>query len=137
MRCPKCGYVSFDYNLECPKCNKDISAEQQKMNIFPFKPEPPFLLGTLLGETDETHAEFDVDSASDSGSEELGSGLIESDEIIMKWKHVAPKDVRIDPSVSNIIDQHVDLVGYIFPETADFGFGKFLIKHLYIPINIV
>jgi hypothetical protein len=35
------------------------------------------------------------------------TALIESDEIIMKWKHVAPKDVRIDPSVSNIIEMLV------------------------------
>ena len=29
------------------------------------------------------------------------------DEVIFKWKHVAPKDVRIDPSVSNVVEMVV------------------------------
>jgi hypothetical protein len=50
MKCPKCNYVSFDYNQTCPKCGKDISVEQEKLNIPAFKPAPPSLLGGLLGE---------------------------------------------------------------------------------------
>jgi len=38
MKCPKCGYISFDYNQVCPKCNKDISADGQKMNLPSYKP---------------------------------------------------------------------------------------------------
>ena len=30
-----------------------------------------------------------------------------NDEIIFKWKHVAPKDVRIDPSISNVVEMLV------------------------------
>ena len=55
IRCPKCGYVSFDYNQVCPKCSKDISAEQEKLNFFPFRPDPPSLLGALTGEANESH----------------------------------------------------------------------------------
>ena len=29
------------------------------------------------------------------------------DEVVLKWKHVAPKDVRIDPSISNIVEMLV------------------------------
>src|SRR4030042_2454809 len=54
MKCPKCGYVSFDYNLSCPKCNKDISSEQEKLHIPAFRPDPPFLLGALTGEANES-----------------------------------------------------------------------------------
>lgn len=54
MKCPKCGYISFDYNLSCPKCNKDISSEQEKMHIPAFRPDPPFLLGALTGEANES-----------------------------------------------------------------------------------
>jgi len=49
MKCPKCGYVSFDSNLECPKCRADISMEQSKLNLPFFRPSPPFLLGALVG----------------------------------------------------------------------------------------
>ncbi|MFO7738714.1 MAG: hypothetical protein R6V46_09580 [Desulfatiglandaceae bacterium] len=51
MKCPKCNYISFDYNQVCPKCNKNISSEQQRMNLPDYKPSPPYLLGSLLGET--------------------------------------------------------------------------------------
>ena len=54
MKCPKCGYISFDYNLSCPKCNKDISAEQEKLHIPAFRPDPLFLLGALTGEANES-----------------------------------------------------------------------------------
>jgi len=49
MKCPKCSYISFDYNEICPKCNKDISTEREKMNLPTFRPNPPFLLGSLVG----------------------------------------------------------------------------------------
>jgi len=54
MKCPKCSYISFDYNLSCPKCNKDISSEQEKMHIPAFRPDPPLLLGALTGEANES-----------------------------------------------------------------------------------
>jgi|OpeIllAssembly_1097287.scaffolds.fasta_scaffold517554_2 ssDNA-binding Zn-finger/Zn-ribbon topoisomerase 1 len=41
MKCPKCGYVSFDSNLECPKCRADISMEQSKLNLPFFKEFAP------------------------------------------------------------------------------------------------
>jgi hypothetical protein len=49
MKCPKCGYISFDYNQVCPKCNKDIGNEQEKLNLPGFKPDPPYLLEALTG----------------------------------------------------------------------------------------
>lgn len=49
MRCPKCGYISFDHNLTCPKCNKDISGDQKRLNLTFFMPSPPPLLGALIG----------------------------------------------------------------------------------------
>ncbi|MBW2017820.1 MAG: hypothetical protein JRJ01_13440 [Deltaproteobacteria bacterium] len=50
MKCPKCNYISFDYNLACPKCNRDISQVQAMLNFPAFPPNPPFLLGALIGE---------------------------------------------------------------------------------------
>ena len=55
MRCPKCGYISFDHNLVCPKCNKDISGEQKRLNLPSFMPSPPRILEPLLGETGDSH----------------------------------------------------------------------------------
>ncbi|MEJ2724958.1 MAG: hypothetical protein P8175_10005, partial [Deltaproteobacteria bacterium] len=69
MKCPKCNYVSFDYNQVCPKCSKDISAEQDKLHIPAFRPNPPAALGALLGETNDSHVGVRM-----SDSSELGYG---------------------------------------------------------------
>jgi hypothetical protein len=50
MKCPKCGYTSFDHNDNCPRCRKDIAAERHRLNLPAFTPNPPYLLGPLNGE---------------------------------------------------------------------------------------
>ena len=54
MKCPKCDYISFDYNQVCPKCEKDISGEQAKLNLPRYRPNPPYLLARLTGEIYES-----------------------------------------------------------------------------------
>src|SRR4030043_1611429 len=79
MRCPKCGYESFDYNQVCPKCNKNIANEQAKLNIPAFKPNPPSLLGILTGEGDESNIGLESNlSKSMTDSHEMDVGLDES-----------------------------------------------------------
>jgi hypothetical protein len=33
MRCPKCGYNSFDHYLTCPKCRNDLAAVRRTLNL--------------------------------------------------------------------------------------------------------
>jgi hypothetical protein len=73
MRCPKCGYISFDHNQICPKCNKDISDEQAKLNLPAYKSNPPALLGMLVGAGDESSVGFTLDS--DAALRKSGMGL--------------------------------------------------------------
>jgi hypothetical protein len=68
MKCPKCGYVSFDYNEVCPKCNKGITPERDKMKLPSYKPNPPSLLGTLTGKAKKTGG---VDLMEAPGTSEL------------------------------------------------------------------
>jgi len=63
MRCPKCGYVSFDYLNRCKKCSRDLADARGMLNLLDAKPAVPFLLGSLVGAT-----------VHDSGRERL-SGL--------------------------------------------------------------
>lgn len=63
MKCPKCGYTSFDNNQVCPKCNRDISYEQEKLNLPAFRPNPPSLLGALTGEVIESHVDMQIDQS--------------------------------------------------------------------------
>ena len=80
MRCPKCGYVSFDYNQVCPKCTKDVSAEQAKLNLFAFRPDPPSLLGALTGEANESNVGLRMGTAAALGevSHDVDIGLDDS-----------------------------------------------------------
>ena len=55
MKCPKCAYISFDHNQVCPKCGKDISAEQRKLNLPAFRPAAPSLLAALTGEVSDSN----------------------------------------------------------------------------------
>ena len=59
MKCSNCGYISFDYNQSCPKCDKDTSAERTKLNLPDYRSNPPFLLGALTGEANESEVEID------------------------------------------------------------------------------
>jgi hypothetical protein len=68
MKCSKCGYISFDYNQVCPKCNKEISSDQGKLNLPAFRPDPPTLLGALTGEHNESQVDLSFDSGSGMGA---------------------------------------------------------------------
>ncbi len=81
MKCPKCNYVSFDYNQVCPKCNKDISAEQQRMNLPTYRPSPLSLLGGLTGEPGQSEdSVFDEGQNLDMDFEIKGNGKAEKPE---------------------------------------------------------
>ena len=47
MKCPKCNFISFDYNDACPKCGKDITHERDLMGLPSYKPKPLSLLAPL------------------------------------------------------------------------------------------
>ena len=50
MKCPKCSTVSFDHLDNCMNCSRDLSADRNELNLLDFRPEVPFLLGSLVGE---------------------------------------------------------------------------------------
>ncbi len=111
MKCPKCGYVSFDYNKNCPKCKKDISSERDRMNLSAYKVDPPFLLGALIGERGEPGVESslgageEIDTSSGFDAEEEifspqiseGETLEEgSEEFTLDSKEFAFEDLETD-----------------------------------------
>ena len=44
MRCPKCGYISFDHLEKCRKCNKDIEAISEGLYGSTYLNKPPTFL---------------------------------------------------------------------------------------------
>ena len=47
MKCPKCSFVSFDFNDACPKCGKDLTPERDLMGLPSYKPKPLSMLAPL------------------------------------------------------------------------------------------
>jgi methionyl-tRNA synthetase len=39
MRCPKCGYISYDYLDRCKSCGEDLIPSKIKLNIYTKQPE--------------------------------------------------------------------------------------------------
>jgi hypothetical protein len=39
MRCPKCGYISYDYLDRCKSCGEDLIPTKIKLNIYTKQPE--------------------------------------------------------------------------------------------------
>jgi predicted nucleic acid-binding Zn-ribbon protein len=39
MKCPKCGYTSFDYLDRCKSCGEDLVPTKIKLNIYTKQPE--------------------------------------------------------------------------------------------------
>jgi hypothetical protein len=39
MKCPRCGYTSFDYMDRCKSCGEDLVPAKIKLNIFTKQPE--------------------------------------------------------------------------------------------------
>jgi hypothetical protein len=71
LKCEKCGYISFDHNLTCPSCNKDLAATRRKLGIDYDPPQSTFdefftggsAAYRTLPATQE--AELDLDSGED------------------------------------------------------------------------
>jgi hypothetical protein len=40
MRCPKCGYISFDYLKQCSQCQADLTGERSRLNLLDLRPDP-------------------------------------------------------------------------------------------------
>jgi hypothetical protein len=56
MKCPKCRYTSFDFYDACPKCGRDMTAERRKLNLPSLRPDPPLLIGALIGQSNASGA---------------------------------------------------------------------------------
>jgi len=60
MRCPKCGYITFDHLEICPKCKKNIAKISEQLSGNIFKAEAPAFLQFEVEEP-EIEAEASVD----------------------------------------------------------------------------
>jgi len=70
MRCPKCGFISFDHLTSCAKCGRDISEVASDLQGTSIKVESPmFLSGALsaLAERGDYFEEHAMEAEPDAG----------------------------------------------------------------------
>ena len=53
MKCTDCGFINFDHLSKCRKCGGDLSAVRKELGLTDFRPNPPFLLKSLLEESEQ------------------------------------------------------------------------------------
>ena len=77
MRCPKCGFISFDHLTSCAKCGKDIAEVASELQGTSIKVETPMFLSPALAafadreESFEEHAmEAEVEEGIDFSMED-------------------------------------------------------------------
>jgi len=111
MKCPKCGYISFDYNEVCPKCNKNIAALRDKMSLPSYKAAPLSMLKALTGEASDTDADISVQVSDDTTSvleEEEGLSLEDSQTIEAMektFKDSQEFDMQLETSLDEVWDE--------------------------------
>jgi len=77
MRCPKCGYISFDHLEECLKCKKNIKTASDDLQGSVFNVTPPVFLKfqpedrSLDASSDEMDVFVDDDSLGEFVDEDL------------------------------------------------------------------
>lgn len=54
MRCPKCGYISFDRQKSCGRCGNDLTAVAEQLKGTADRIAVPFFLGAILGKQKRT-----------------------------------------------------------------------------------
>ena len=111
MKCPKCGYISFDYNEVCPKCNKNIAALRDKMSLPSYKAAPLSMLKALTGEASDTDADISVQVSDDTASvleEEEGLSLEDSQAIEAMektFKDSQEFDMQLETTLDEVWDE--------------------------------
>ena len=78
MKCPKCGFTSFDYLDSCRQCNADLTETKQKLGLALLPTSvPETLLGTAVAESASLSEESDFTFQEPDA--ESSEGLVFSD----------------------------------------------------------
>jgi hypothetical protein len=71
MRCPKCGFISFDHLTSCKKCGKDIAEVASELQGTSIKTESPMFLSPALAAFADREESFEEHAM----EAEVGEGI--------------------------------------------------------------
>ncbi len=84
MRCPKCGYISFDQEETCAKCDANLTEISRSLAGTAIRGHEPFFLASILGQAGEHEAaeevEFDLSEAESASETEVEIALSDDEE---------------------------------------------------------
>lgn len=122
MRCPKCGYISFDHIETCLKCNKDISGGVEVEGTTYHAAAPSFLRVPQRsdGDDEELQAEEFEDEAFELSDPDLAV-LSDDDEIDFIDDEEDVEDIAIE-EVGGDIDFQLEADEELEEDGFDFDF---------------
>ena len=93
MRCPKCGFISFDHLTLCSKCGKELAETSDQLKGTSIRSHTSYFLGSVLGvETAEPEnraaGEADAYDADDSIELDISTEGPDEDEIDLSGMEV-------------------------------------------------
>jgi len=95
MRCPKCGYISFDHLEVCLKCDKDISEVSSSFDGSVFNVQAPLFLKFEERSEEDMIMDEEMDMFADE--DEVDDFIDEDLDILMKdSEDDADIDLKID-----------------------------------------
>jgi hypothetical protein len=99
MRCPKCGYISFDHLEKCVKCNKDIKGISFSLFGSTYNIQPPRFLKLPQEKIAEPSELNDIE---DESFEEVGGYVDEELDILIEddESEAESNEVRAKPEFS-------------------------------------
>ena len=108
MKCPKCGFISFDFNDRCPKCNRDLTDVRNTLILFPFKPNPINWL-----EIEELEPEQEPQIAEEKEEIELeqvslDSLVEEKEEELSQEEALSEEEIEIEPVDLKSLEQEIE-----------------------------
>ena len=103
MRCPKCGFISFDHLTSCAKCGKDIADTASELQGTSINIEAPMFLSGALAAYAERQESF-----ADQG---MGFDVDDGIDFSMEDKSAAEEAIAVDEDIDISFDDSPEEVG--------------------------
>ncbi|MCK5229448.1 MAG: hypothetical protein KAR13_04230, partial [Desulfobulbaceae bacterium] len=125
MRCPKCGFISFDHLTLCSKCGKELAETSEQLKGTSIKSSTSYFLNSVFGvETAEPKngaaGEADAYDADDSIELDISTEGPDEDEIDLSGLEVDDKEDSeeaagiIMPGMEELSDEDASEGGIVF-----------------------
>jgi len=98
MRCPKCGFISFDHLTSCAKCGRDTAEVASELQGTSIKVEAPMFLSEALAAYADRQGTFE-DQAMDAEADEGIDFSMEDEAVGEEAVEMAEAEEAVDFSI--------------------------------------